>query len=362
LTIGKRRGWDDPLDESLFWNAIDRDILDTMIAEARLAIPDFRRYLRLKAKALGVSQLAWYDLFAPVDRAGRVWSWSEATQFIETHFSTFSERMAGLASRAFSDHLIDAEPREGKIGGAYCMWLVGDQSRILANFSPSYDGVSMLAHELGHAYHNLNQAGLSPLQRRNPMTLAETASAFCETLIKEAALEAASAYEQTSILEQSLQGACQIVVDILSRFAFENALFAARRARELSVSELNEMMLEAQEQTYGDGIARAERHPFMWAVKGHYCSPESSFYNYPYLFGLLFGLGLFAEFREQPETFPGRYDWLLRSTGLTSAATLASDLGIDLLSSAFWRSSLDVLREDIDSFESLIEANSELDR
>jgi oligoendopeptidase F len=353
LTLAARRNWEDPLDESLFWSAIDRDILEVMVGEARAAFPDFRRYLRLKAKLLGTTDLAWYDLFAPVGDAGRTWRWPEATKFIEDQFGAYSDRLRGLARRAFAERWIDAEPRPGKVGGAYCMWLLGDESRILANYSAGYDGVTTLAHELGHAYHNLNEAGLTPLQRRTPMILAETASTFCETLVKEAALVDADPGERIYILEQSAQGACQMVVDILSRFDFEQSLFAGRRERELSIGELNRLMLAAQEATYGDALTKEERHPYMWAVKGHYYSPELSYYNYPYLFGLLFGLGLYAIYRKEPEAFPDRYDALLASTGSASASDLAARFDIDLRDRAFWRSSLAVIRADIDRLEEL---------
>jgi pepF/M3 family oligoendopeptidase len=354
LTLGARRNWADPLDEALFWSGIDHDVLDVMVEAARAAFPDFRRYLRLKAKLLGTTDLSWYDLFAPVGDAGRAWTWPEAKAFIEDQFGAYSDRLRGLARRAFADNWIDAGPRPGKVGGAYCMWLLGDESRILANYSPGYDGVTTLAHELGHAYHNLNEAGLTPLQRRTPMILAETASTFCETLVKEAALVDAEPGERIYILEQSVQGACQVVVDILSRFDFEQALFAGRRERELSIGELNRLMLAAQEATYGDALAREERHPYMWAVKGHYYSPDLSYYNYPYLFGLLFGLGLYAIYRNEPSAFPDRYDSLLASTGRASAADLAGRFDIDLRDRGFWQSSLDVIRGDIDRLEELV--------
>ncbi|HEX5992162.1 MAG TPA: M3 family metallopeptidase, partial [Thermomicrobiales bacterium] len=353
LTLAARRGWVDPLDESLFWSGIDRDILDVMVEETRASFPDFRRYLRLKSRLLGITELAWYDLFAPVGDAGRRWRWPEATAFIEDQFGAYNDRLLGLARRAFVERWIDAGPRPGKVGGAYCMWLLGDESRILANYSPGYDGVTTLAHELGHAYHNLNEAGLTPLQRRTPMILAETSSTFCETLVKEAALVDAEPAEKIYILEQSAQGACQVVIDILSRFDFEQSLFAGRRERELSIGELNRLMLAAQDATYGDALAKEERHPYMWAVKGHYYSADLSYYNYPYLFGLLFGLGLYAIYRKEPETFPDRYDALLASTGRASAAALAARFDIDLRDRAFWRSSLEVIRDDIDRLEAL---------
>ena len=357
VTLAKRRRWDGPLDEAVFANAIDQPILEALVGEARASFPEFRRYFKLKAEAIGVPALAWYDLFAPMGATDRVWTWPNATSFIEERFSAFSPRLGELARRAVAERWIDAEPRAGKAGGAYCMYVGGPNSRILQNFSTGYDGVSTLAHELGHAYHNLTQDGLEPLRHATPMCLAETASTFCETIIKEAALEDASSAEQIYILEQSLQGSAQIVVDIISRFDFEQAVCEQRLARELSADEFCELMLKAQEGTYGDGLDAEARHPYMWAVKGHYYRPEQSFYNFPYLFGLLFGLGLYAEARRDPAGFPGRYDALLRDTGNATASELAERFGIDLRAPAFWRAGLDVVRADIDRLEALLRAS-----
>jgi pepF/M3 family oligoendopeptidase len=357
VTLAQRRSWDGPLDEAVFANAIDQEVLEALLGEARASFPDFRRYFKLKAAALGVPALAWYDLFAPMGAPDRIWTWPLATSFIEERFDAFSPRMGGLARRAVAEDWIDAEPRPGKAGGAYCMWVGGPNSRILQNFSTGYDGVSTLAHELGHAYHNLTQTDLGPLLRSTPMCLAETASTFCETIIKEAALEDASADEQVYILEQSLQGSGQIVVDILSRFDFERAICEKRLTRELSADEFCALMLEAQEGTYGDGLDPDARHPYMWAVKGHYYRPGQSFYNFPYLFGLLFGLGLYAEARRDPAGFPERYDSLLRDTGNATASDLAARFGIDLRATQFWRAGLDVVRADIDRLEALLRAS-----
>jgi pepF/M3 family oligoendopeptidase len=357
VTLAQKRNWEGPLDEAVFANAIDQEILEALIGEARASFPDFRRYFKLKAEALGVSALAWYDLFAPMGAPDRVWTWPKATSFIEERFAAFSPRMGSLAQQAVAENWIDAEPRAGKAGGAYCMYVGGAKSRILQNFSAGYDGVSTLAHELGHAYHNLAQAGLKPLLHTTPMSLAETASTFCETIIKEAALEDASPAEQTYILEQSLQGSGQIVVDIISRFDFERAICEQRLNRELSAHEFCGLMLKAQEGTYGDGLDPDARHPYMWAVKGHYYRPGQSFYNFPYLFGLLFGLGLYAEARRDPAGFPERYDALLRDTGNATASDLAERFGIDLRAPQFWRAGLDVVRSDIDRLEALLGAS-----
>ncbi len=351
--LSRRRGWETPLDASLLDNNIDRQTLDAMMAAAREAFPDFRRYLHAKAHALGLPRLAWYDLFAPVGGENRVWTFNEATSFIVEQFGAYSQKLSDFAARAFREQWIDAEPRAGKVDGAYCTWLRRDESRVFANFKAAFGGVSTLAHELGHAYHNLNLAHRTVLQRSTPMTLAETASIFCETIISHAALRKANPQEQIAILEESLQSSCQVVVDITSRFLFEQRVFERRKARELSVDELNALMLEAQRETYGDGLDEKALHPYMWAMKPHYYDSRSSFYNYPYMFGLLFGLGLYARYTREPETFKQGYDALLSSTGLADAATLAAQFGIDIRSLDFWRSSFDILRADIATFEKL---------
>lgn len=352
-TLARRRGWGSPLDASLHDSHIDRPTLDAMMTAADEAFPDFRRYLQVKARLLGLERLAWYDLFAPVGASSRAWGWDDATTFVIEQFSGYSPRMGALAARAFSERWVDAEPRSGKRDGAFCMPLRGDESRILANFKPAFGGMSTLAHELGHAYHNLNLAGRTPIQRQTPMTLAETASIFCETIIRDAVLAESDPREQMAILEASLQGSCQVVVDITSRFLFEQAVFDGRRERELSVGELNEAMLQSQRATYGDGLDPDLLHPYMWAAKPHYYSSDRAFYNYPYMFGLLFGLGLYARYRQEPAGFQARYDDLLSSTGLADAATLASGFGIDIRSTDFWRSSFDIVRADIDRFAEL---------
>ena len=352
--LARRRGWDSPLDAMLFVNNMDRQTLDAMMEAAYESFPDFRRYLRAKARALGLPALTWYDMFSPVGEGVREWPYEEAAQFIVEQFGTFSPKLRGLAERAFGERWIDAEPRPGKVDGAFCMWLRDDESRVLSNYKAVYGGLSTLAHELGHAYHNLNLASRTVLQRQTPMTLAETASIFCQTIVRQAALRKADLQEQITILEASLQNACQVVVDITSRFIFEQNVFEKRKQRELSAAELKNLMLDGQRQTYGDGLDADTYHAYMWALKPHYYSTGRSFYNYPYMFGLLFGLGLYARYQDDPETFKAGYDDLLSSTGMGNAAELAGRFGIDIRTPDFWRSSLHVIRADIDRFEALI--------
>ncbi len=345
-----RRGWSDDLEPSLLSNSIDAGTLAAMQGACEESFPDFRRYMKAKAHALGTPQLAWYDLIAPVGGEGEKWSWTACEESIETNFARYSDKMAAFARRSFDERWIDAEPRVGKQGGAYCAEFGAGDSRIMMNFDGSFTQISTLAHELGHGYHNLCLKPRTPLQKQIPMTLAETASIFCETLVFEAAVEGASKEEKIFLLDNALSRNLQVVVDIHSRFLFESRVFQKRAERELGESEFCDLMTQAQRDTYGDDLSPI--HPYMWAVKGHYYG--SNFYNFPYTFGLLFALGLYARYRENPDEFRAKYDDFLSRCGLGDAATLARDFGFDTTQPDFWRGSLDIIREQIAEFEALV--------
>jgi len=192
------------------------------------------------------------------------------------------------------------------------------------------------------------------LQGRTPMTLAETASIMNETIITDALLARSTDPAETrAILEADLIGAAGIIVDIYSRYLFEKEVFERRTQAELSADELNEIMIRAQQATYGDGLDDRFLNPTMWTWKPHYYRPNLSFYNFPYAFGLLYGLGLYAIYRQRGDAFLAQYDDLLRSTGSANAADLAARFGIDLRSGEFWSGSLGVIEERIEQYRTL---------
>lgn len=351
LTLCERRGWDDPLDMVLFENAIDRPTLEAMMEATRAAYPDFQRYLQARARVLGLPVLAQYDRLAPLGEGGKSWSYAEAVTFVQEQFGTYSDKMRRLAERAFSENWIDAEPRDGKRGGAFCMWLQAGDSRILSNFQPSFTAVSTLAHELGHAYHNLNLAQRTPMQRDMPMTLAETASTFCQKIVENAALKTAEPADQLRILDGGLEYATRVMLGASSDFTFEQRLFEQRRQRDLSPDELTALSKAAQVEAFGDALDPDTIQKYRWVYVPHYYA--TSYYNFPYIFGLLFGLGLYAHYQHDAEGFKTGYDDLLSRTGMGEAADLAADFGIDLRQPAFWEASLDVLRADVDRFVDL---------
>ena len=347
--LNRRRGFADDLEPNLWVNNVDRATVDAMTTAVVESLPGFRRYFRAKARLLGHDGgLPWWDLFAPVGDASGV-TWVAATSLVLDAFGGYSPDLEGVATRAFAERWIDAEIRDGKRGGAYCASVDADVSRVMMNFDGSLDSVSTLAHELGHAFHNVALAARTPIQRRMPMALAETASIFCETLLFENTVQQANDdATRVAMLDTYLVGASQVVVDIHSRFLFESELCRRRRRTSVSVSELEAMMLDAQDAAYGDGLHPEHRHQFMWAVKPHYFTP---FYNWPYTFGLLFGIGLYAKYEEDPDRFRAGYDDLLSSTGMADAATLTGRFGFDVRDPAFWASSLAVVGRHIDDFE-----------
>jgi pepF/M3 family oligoendopeptidase len=354
-TLDKRRGWKSALHKSCFQSRIQEKTQKVLITALEKSLPLFHRYLAIKARLLGLSTCAFYDLFAPVSAPGtevRKWTWRESADFIVNQFNAFDTSMGAFARAAFDGSWIDAKPREGKLGGAYCTsFPLAKVSRILCNFEGSFDSVITVAHELGHAWHHEVIKSLPRSLRQYPMTLAETASIFAETVVFEGALRQAPAEERLGIIEENLSGSCQVVVDILSRFYFEQALFERRDRKELSPDELCAMMLEAQQKTYGEGLDPKLLHPYMWAVKSHYYNHGLGFYNYPYAFGLLFSLSLYGMTKTMGADFQVMYRDLLQYTGKASAEQVARIAGFDIQNEGFWQYGIDIIASRIKELE-----------
>jgi len=351
-TVNRRRGWSSPLDASLFANSVSRPTFEAMHQAVTDSLPDFRRWMRSKARLHGHDgALPWYDMFAPLPFAPAAISWDQGIDIVRNAFQAYGGPLGGIVDRALAEQWIDAGPRSGKVGGAFCMPFIDDRSLVLLNWSGSVDSAQTTAHELGHAYHNTQLANRTPLQKAVPMALAETASIFCETLVVEEGLQRLQGRDRLVMLDTDLQGSNQVVVDIRSRFLFETEVFARRQRRTLGVSELNELMLQAQTEAYGDGLQLDTAHPYMWALKPHYYG--SHFYNWPYTYGLLFGLGLYAQYRNDPERFKAHYDDALSRAGMNTAEELGAVFGFDVTDLAFWTASLDVVRTRIDAYDEL---------
>lgn len=357
INSSRLRGFKSPLDQVLFNSHMTRETLDALLDSMKEYMNIFHRYLRIKAEALGHKNgLPWYDLFAPMGSCDRTFTVEEAKDYLLNIFRGFDNDLANMVERAFDEKWIDFYPREGKVGGAFCAGLAGlKQSRILTNFDGALTDVVTLAHELGHAFHNLNLEPHRPMNNDYSMPVAETASTFNENVVMNAAINSAqSDDEKLFLIESQLQDVTQIICDIYSRYLFETSVFENRENVFMPADKLCELMLDAQRKAYGDGLDHDVLHPFMWLCKGHYYSSGRSFYNFPYAFGGLFARGLYAKYVEQGQDFVPVYRKLLYTTPIATVEGAAQVAGIDLTDKGFWTNSLLSYKKNVDEFERLV--------
>lgn len=352
-TEAELRGYENPLAMTLEHSRMKKETLDAMLEAMREYMPKFRKYLRHKAELLGYENgLPWYEIFAPMGKAGgKTFTAEESHAYLVEHFESFAPDLAEMVDEAFKNDWIDFYPRAGKVGGAFCSNLPFlKQSRVLTNFSGSFGSVVTLAHELGHAYHGLMIQDHRPLNTGYTMPVAETASNFNELIIVNDAIAKSEGEEKIQLIESQLQDCTQIIVDIYSRFLFEDEVIRRRKNTFLFAKDLEEIMINAQKEAYGDGLDPETLHPYMWCCKSHYFSAGLSYYNFPYAFGGLFSRGLYAKYLEEGESFLPKYRALLKATTVESVENVAHIAGIDLTNPDFWRKSLDVIAEKIDEF------------
>ena len=342
-TMAALKGYKGVLDMALAHSRMDEKTLEAMWTAIREALPEVREYFKAKGRLLGHENgLPFYDLFAPVGQSTRTYTVEEARALLLDLFGKFCPEMGEMMRTAFDEGWIDMFPREGKSGGAFCSgYYAKNISRVMTNFAGSASDVSTLAHELGHAFNNRMLHHKPIMMTETPMPLAETASTFNETLLISQLLKTATPEEELTLLDSCLTEQTQTMVDIYSRFLFEQKVVAAQADHALDVDELKETMLWAQEQSYGDGLDPKYRHPYMWACKSHYYSTGVHFYNFPYAFGGLFARGLYARYEKEGEAFVPVYCDLLSRFGSDTIANVTASVGIDVTTPDFWREAVE---------------------
>ena len=342
-TMAALKGYKGVLDMALAHSRMDEKTLEAMWTAIREALPELREYFKAKGRLLGHENgLPFYDLFAPIGQSTRTYTVEEARALLLDLFGKFCPEMGEMMRTAFDEGWIDMYPREGKSGGAFCSgYYAKNISRVMTNFAGSASDVSTLAHELGHAFNNRMLHHKPIMMTETPMPLAETASTFNETLLISQLLKTATPEEELTLLDSCLTEQTQTMVDIYSRFLFEQKVVAAQADHALDVDELKETMLWAQEQSYGDGLDPEYRHPYMWACKSHYYSTGVHFYNFPYAFGGLFARGLYARYEKEGEAFVPVYCDLLSRFGSDTIANVTASVGIDVTTPDFWREAVE---------------------
>lgn len=376
LTKYRHLGLDGHLNAPLRFNRMRRETLDAMWSAVTARKPMLLKYLAKKAELLGLKQLAWYDLTAPLPVAEVVrlpvsnshefgyssddLPYDAACDTVIRTFREFSPDFGDFAETAIRQRWIEVENRAGKRQGGFCTGLpTKQQSRIFMTYTNSADSMSTLAHELGHAYHSHVLWPRPFFLQDYPMNLAETASTFAEAVLGEQQLRAAkSPAAELKLLDNMLSDAVAFLMNIHARFLFEDRFYQERRNGEVPAARLSDLMQEAQREAYLDALADDGWNPRFWVSKLHFYISGLPFYHFPYTFGYLLSMGTFALAKTFPAgEFPSRYRELLIATGCMEAEeAVQSTLGDDLTQPDFWNKSLDVVDQHVAKFLKLADA------
>ncbi len=346
------------LEPSLHGSRIEQATLDSMMSVAKKNREVGQKAGRLMAKMFGTEQLTPWDQLAsmpPLVGDASNYSFDEAIDIIKDAFSGVSQEMADFVDVMVKNGWIDAAPQETKRLGAYCTKFADSRTPLVfMTWGNSMSDVLTLAHELGHAFHNWVMRDMPLCTTRYPMTLAETASIFAENVVRDALLAKAKTKEdKIEMLWEELSSALALTINIPVRYEFEKAFYEQRSSKELGAEDLSELMRVTWEEWYGNSMSEADS--LFWASKLHFSIPEVSFYNYPYLFGYLFSIGVYAQREAKGADFYGDYINLLRDTGTMRAEEVVQKhLQMDLTQETFWQQSLDRVSNQIDEFERLI--------
>lgn len=357
LTLQEVHGRTGHLEEPLEYNRMSKDTLTAMWSAVDAQKQTFIDYLGQKANLFGMDQLGWQDVAAPVavgETKPMRFTYDEACDFISKHFASFGPKLTAFTKHALENRWVEAEDRPNKRPGGYCTSLPElEESRIFMTFTGSPSDTSTLAHELGHAFHSHVMKDLPALNRNYAMNVAETASTFAETIIADATVKnATSDEERISLLANKLEGATAMFLNIRARFIFEDHFYTERAKGIVSENRLNELMVEAQKEAFGNSLS--SYHPHFWAAKLHFFIDSVPFYNFPYTFGYLFSLGIYAEYLKQPEGFEEKYIALLRDTGSMKVEDLAKKhLNVDVTKEDFWTAGIALVAKDVEEFVEL---------
>jgi oligoendopeptidase F len=356
------------LDAALAMNHMEEATLEAMMSVVDASRDLGRKALRLQARLLGVEKPACYDLLAPLPARGaagaRTYTFSEGFDLVRAAYASVEPAMGDFVDGMLASGRIEARVLAAKRPGAYCTGFPkSGKANVFLTYRGNLADVSTLAHELGHAYHESLVASLSLMESRYPMNLAETASTFAETALGDyldsgAAGGAdganAAASNLLEVAWSDAQDASTFLLNIPARFAFEKAFYEARGEKPLGPDALSDLMGRTWETYYGDSLS--ELDPGFWRSKLHFYKSAVSFYNFPYTFGYLFSLGVYARRAELGRDFHQAYCALLRDTGRMETEELAmKHLGVDLRKPDFWEASIGIVRKKVERFERMVE-------
>jgi len=318
-----------------------------------------RRWYRLKAQLLGLERLADYDRMAAVTQEeDEPVAWEDAKALVLDAYAAFTPELGDPARAFFDEHRIDAPPRPAKRGGAFAAYTVpSEHPYLMLNYTAKRRDVLVLAHEMGHGLHAELARPRGILEQHTPLTLAETASVFGETLVFRRLLDqAATPQSRLSLLAESIEGSIATVFRQTAMNGFEELVHTTRRDEgELAVDRFNELWAQSQEQMLGDSVQLTDGYRMWWSYVPHFISTPG--YVYAYAYGQLLALSIYKRYADEGESFVPSYLELLRAGGSRSPEELGAMVGIDLADPGFWDSGLDLVEAQLEEAEEAANAS-----
>ncbi len=316
-----------------------------------------RRWYRLKARLLGIERLADYDRMAAVASSDEDFGWEDARDLVLDSFHGFSPVLGDAAKVFFDEDYIDAPVRPGKRGGAFCAYTVpGSHPYVLLNWTHKRRDVLTLAHELGHGLHASLARPRGIFEQHTPLTLAETASVFGETLVFGRLLkQTTDPASRLALLAENIEGSIATVFRQVAMNQFEHAAHTARRTEgELSIARIGELWAATQEEMLGDAVEVTDNYRSWWSYVPHFIGSPG--YVYAYAYGQLLALSVYGRYLEVGEPFVADYVAMLSAGGSKSPEELAAIAGLDLTDAGFWRSGLKLVEQQLADAEAAAEA------
>jgi len=351
LNMYKSVGIEDVLHIPLAQNRMKEETLNAMFSVMERYKEPFAQYLNVKAEMNGDAKMKSYHFWSPMNHHHQGIEYGEAAALIEEQFRTFGPEMGRFAEKAFREGWVEAENRPGKSAVPICAGFpLTGESRVFLTFPGTFKGVLTLVHELGHAFHNHAMKSVNGMNKAYPMSLAETASTFAEMIILESAMEKAETDEEKLFfLDEKLKRSVMNFMNLHARFIFEKNFHEERKKGFVPAARLNELMGDAMEEGYAGSLDEIPVHSWVWTP--HFYKTESPFYNFPYTFGYLLSLNLFARAKETGKQFEDHYMDLLRDSGSMSAKDLVmKHLGEDITEEDFWEKGMRLCVEDSEEF------------
>ncbi|MFQ5999746.1 MAG: M3 family oligoendopeptidase [Candidatus Bathyarchaeia archaeon] len=356
LQTSKLRKHPTPMTQSLIANDVDQQTIDSLMNTIEKNVDLYQRYLKLKAKLMGLDKLANYDIVAPLPNAPKMdYTWKDARKEVVNAYSGFDGQIGGWVDEMFEKRHIDGEVRKGKSSGAFCSgWLAGKSAYILQSFNRKMGDVYTQAHELGHAVHAyLGSRAQKPSNLQVGSCIAETGSIFGELLLTELLLSKAKTKEEKqAILANILDEFGMAAFQVSARVFFEQSMYnAIKRGEFLDGETVAKLWVAARDKIYGDSVDWLDVMKWEWTMKVHYYMANYRFYNYPYVFAQLFVFALYRLYKEQGESFVSKLKRLLAAGSSKSPRELAAELGFDITDETFWERGMKQAEEFIDMLD-----------